>query len=102
MTKFNELRKAFEASTPGEWEHHWKLRWSVRHVSKNPYITGGRDDKPLSEEDAAFIALVRNTMPQLLEAVEVMKALGEAYDIGQQATPKSAIGRYRAILKSFK
>ena len=78
MNKIETLKAVYEAATPGEWEHHWKLQWSVRHVSKHPYISGGRGNKPLSEEDAAFIAIAHNLMPSLLEASNALDMLVRA------------------------
>ena len=41
-----------------------------------------------------------DTFWTMKQAVEVMKALGDAYDVGQPAGTTSAIGRYRAWLKT--
>lgn len=38
---------------------------------------------------------------RLVKALEVMEALGDAYDVGQPAGDTSAIGRYREIMKKW-
>ena len=102
MTKLEELKAAFEAATPGEWEP--LMTCGELHVCTpvNEGCDVGTVCVPYERSDAEFIALAHNLMPQLLEAVEVMLALGDAYDVGQPATKTSAIGRYRAVLEKLK
>lgn len=79
MKKLEELRKALEASTPGEWaalgfnsqagavscllDSHDGLR-----------LVSGNFKRP----DAKFIALAHNLMPTLLEAVELLETVSSA------------------------
>ena len=81
MTKLEQLKAAFEAE---------------------PYGLSPADKDTMEPRLIRFYDAAHNLMPQLLEAVEVMLALGDAYDVGQPATKTSAIGRYRAVLEKLK
>lgn len=103
MSKIEELRAAYGAATPGTWNVKSLYVFSTHTVTDGedewePVICVADDDEPTNyEANARLIAIMHRNMPVLLEAVEVMLALGDAYDIGQPATKTSAIGKYRAI-----
>ena len=67
------LRTLALAATPGPWQCHWKLEWSVRNATQNPmvYVYGGRDGKNASEKDSEYIAACSpEVVIQLLDALE--------------------------------
>ena len=81
MTKLEELKAALEAATPGEWEP--LMTCGELHVCTpvNEGCDVGTICVPYERPDATFIALAHNLMPQLLEAVEVLKAVVPLMDI---------------------
>ena len=84
MTKLNELKVAYEAATPGEWTAPGfnSQGGKVACLLDNPdglRLVSGNFKRP----DATFIALAHNLMPQLLEAVELLKEVGDVRDMGE-------------------
>ena len=79
------LRTLALDATPGPWECHWKLEWSVRNATQNPmvYVYGGRDGKNASEKDSEYIAACSpDVVLALLDALErkdsaIKKCYGE-------------------------
>ena len=76
MTKIEELKAAFEAATPGEWESQG---FAISNIQTERIrggvlanITGHGMTQEYAEKTATFIALAHNLMPQLLEAVELL------------------------------
>ena len=84
MTKLNELKVAYEAATPGEWTAPGfnSQGGKVACLLDNPdglRLVSGNFKRP----DATFIALAHNLIPQLLEAVELLKEVGDVRDMGE-------------------
>ena len=82
MTKFEELKAAYEAATPGEWESKGfnDIGRYVETASAGEICSlksGKYNDIPKSEyqHNAKFIALAHNLMPTLLEAVDLLETL---------------------------
>lgn len=95
MTKLEELKAAFEASTPGEWKpcraHEdfdgayfdidpderaaYEARPFIAIRSAAGTVTTAHDLFTLKNQDANFIALAHNLMPALLEAVALLPDL---------------------------
>lgn len=75
MTKLEELKAAYEAATPGEWEP--LMTCGELHVCTpvNEGCDVGTICVPYERPDATFIALSHNLMPTLLEAVEAAQNL---------------------------
>lgn len=83
MTKLEELKAAYEASTPGKWEtsvlmsEQGPKEWTV-------CMEGGGDmladmtNCPGEQANAEFVALAHNLMPVLLEAHEQAAQLEKA------------------------
>ena len=100
MTKLEQLKAAYEAATPGEWkpcrEHEgfdgpmfdldaderseYESRPFVRICAESDNVTTNHDLFEFRRTDANFIALAHNMMPQLLEAVEALKAVRARYE----------------------
>lgn len=117
MTKLEQLKAAYEAATPGEWrpcrEHEafdgpmfdiddderqeYESRPFVRICAAPGNVTTNHDLFVFKPGNAELIALAHNTIPLLLEAVELLrsnhKLLGQVLDStcygldeGQQGT----------------
>jgi hypothetical protein len=73
MSKLEELKAAYEAASPGE----WKAPGFNSQGGKVACLIGPDELRLVSGNfkrgDAHFIALAHNMMPQLLEAVELLK-----------------------------
>lgn len=89
MSKFEELKAAYAAATPGE--------WNARQLGKTGYwqlVTGGqalpleRAQQTSTDPDREFIALAHNAMPALLEAVELLKMAVHALETPGDFTPE--------------
>ena len=84
MTKIEELKAAYEAATKGAWrtfEDDESTDVMDKHGDHILTMCGLNDSR-----DATFIALAHNLMPQLLEAVELLKELRNSlsqYDDGE-------------------
>ena len=82
MTKLKELKVAYEAATPGEWWEDDDGFVAAGHGDSYRTVADARCDvAPFSDANTEFIALAHNLMPQLLEAVEVLKAVVPLMDI---------------------
>ena len=88
MTKIEELKAAYEAATPGEWDYVV----ATGAPEPNSMVVDGDGEYLLrhrrgvtlrAKYDVAFIALAHNLMPQLLEAVEVLKEVGDVRDMAE-------------------
>ena len=90
MTKLEELKAALAAATPGEWavkqEREYKACNSRVLCDKGYTVAQGYSSDSATtktynelwaeaEGNTNFIALAHNLMPQLLEAVEVLKVI---------------------------
>jgi len=89
MNKLEELKVAYEESTPGEWKpcrihedfngpmfdidederSEYESRPFVRICAESDNVTTNHDLFEFRRADAQFIALAHNLMPQLLKAV---------------------------------
>lgn len=97
MTKFEELQAAFENSTPGEWkpcrshedyggpyfdiDSNERVEYDARpftsiKTSTDSVVTA-HDLFAFRNQDAHFIALAHNLMPQLLDAIILVSDLVE-------------------------
>ena len=79
MTKLEELKAAYEAATPGEWNNTEQSN-GLNSVYGNCQFDSMADADLIAfdlrnGDDAEFIALAHSLMPQLLEAVEALKAV---------------------------
>ena len=101
MTKLEELKAAYAAATPDEWavkqEREYKACNSRVLCDKGYIVAEGYSSDSATtktynelwaeaEGNANFIALAHNLMPQLLEAVELLKELRNSlsqYDDGE-------------------
>ena len=81
MTKIEELKAAYGAATPGEWEP--LMTCGELHVCTpvNEGCDVGTVCVPYERSCANFIAISHNLMPQLLEAVELLKEVGDVLDM---------------------
>ena len=79
MTKLAELKAAYAASTQGEWWYSGNLNADSYSVSAS--LTGGAFVADMryanKANNATFIALAHNLMPQLLEAVNHLQNMVE-------------------------
>ena len=75
MTKLDELRAAFEAVTPGEWEPLVTCGELHDCTPVNEGCDVGTVCIPYERSDATFIALAHNNMAALLEAVERLESM---------------------------
>lgn len=100
MTKLEELRQAFEASTPGEWkpckdhedfdgeyfdiEPGERAAFDARPITGIEAASGGvaraHDLFEFKTADAQFIALAHSLMPHLLGAVEALNTIKARYN----------------------
>ena len=91
MTKLEELKAALEAATPGEWETNQDvdITSGVKFVATALY-PDSEVATQIEYNNADFIALAHNMMPQLLEAarlLEVMRLNQYEYD-GEWCLPE--------------
>lgn len=108
MTKIEELRAAFEATTGGEWD--WGQHLSVTNISFSEVRTADGEDilfhsaQPAlveNSDNAQFTALAHNLMPALLEAVDVIACLRR--DTGHVVLmPLDQVERINAVLEKLK
>ena len=100
MTKIEELKAAYAAATPGEWLSREgdtlnpeRIYGVVKVLSPDQHGCDPSDGErtevivevyPTAHDegkvDAEFIALAHNMMPQLLEAVETLRAIRARYE----------------------
>ena len=82
MSKLEDLKFAHKMTAQGEWNtsRHGTPDYAPQY---GVYAEGSPSDLAIvfCEADADFIALAHNLMPQLLEAVEVLKAVVPLMDI---------------------
>ena len=98
MTKLEELKAAYAAATPDEWavkqEREYKACNSRVLCDKGYTVAEGYSSDSATtktynelwteaESNANFIALAHNLMPQLLEAVELLKGVGDVRDMAE-------------------
>ena len=84
MTKIEELKATLAAATPGEWVRRGSQIHCRRALLAKCQF--GPDNELLDPEaanDAEFIALAHNLMPQLLEAVELLDGVGDVRDMAE-------------------
>ena len=104
MNKLEELKAAYEAATPGEWEVDsgthvaaWKYgkdTFGCRSIAKCGHGLGSTVVQGESNViNATFIALAHNNMAALLEAVEILE---DAY-----ADNPGWMGRIERLLKEL-
>ena len=80
MTKIEELKAAYEAATPGEWEtacHHRRdglIDWDVCEADGGDMIAD-LSSIMNGEANAKLITIMHNNLPALLEAVEALESL---------------------------
>lgn len=101
MTKLEELQAAFDAIPKQDWMYAYGLSAVVyidEHKVKVAADLGKIDN---SKELGEFIALAHNMMPQLLEAVELLKAYNTASDY-QFATDSELHASAAALLEHLK
>ena len=80
MTKLEELKAAYDAATPGEWDYvvaesaetpsSFVVDEEGEHILRHRYGVTRK-----AQRDVVFIALAHNLMPTLLEAVELLRAV---------------------------
>ena len=80
MTKLAELKAAYEAATPGEWDYFVasnadRPNSQVLDSADDNLLTHSKGITGRAQSDVLFIALAHNMMPQLLEAVERLEAM---------------------------
>ena len=87
MNKIEELKFALSQATPGEWDTR---RHATPDYAPQHGVYAGDSAKDLAvvfrEADSDFICAAHNLMPQLLEAVELLKELRNSlsqYDDGE-------------------
>ena len=83
MTKIEELKVAYEAATQGEWEVVFDEPDDVQLLFSGEMQLGAMQNwgNGVGYDNAHLIALMHNTLPALLEAVEALK------EIKEHATP---------------
>ena len=109
MTKLEELKAAFEAATPDEWEN-----WPSANGDDDPKpfridVVGGHPEGDLinawvdNDDDAVFIALAHNLMPHLLEAATELARFIDYLDTASgDGAYEHEIQRALAILEKLK
>ena len=92
MTKLEELNAAYAASTQGEWSTYAPCSGQDGFTdnynigcdteTRSTYVASvpGAAHYAWSQNNAKFIALAHNLMPQLLEAVETLRAIRARYE----------------------
>lgn len=92
MTKIEELKAAYEAATPGDWEYDDGLIYGPpADSSEEAYLVcdvspGMIGVNEQDEHNINFIALAHNLMPQILGAATLLKDLRNSlsqYDNGE-------------------
>ena len=98
MTKIEELKAAYAAATPGEWSTYapcsgqdgFPDNYSIGcdTETRSTYVASvpGAAHYAWSQNNAHFITLAHNLMPQLLEAVDLLEILRYSmsqYDDGE-------------------
>ena len=83
MNKIEALEQALAAATPGEWVSSWNFIVADDPSGKHADIyllvyEEGRCDPERCEANAQLIALMKNTLPDLLEAVRALEECREA------------------------
>lgn len=83
MTKLNELKAAFEAATPGEWDYFIasnadRPNSQVLDSNDDNLLTHSKGITGRAQSDVEFITLSRNLMPTLLEAIDLLETVGSA------------------------
>lgn len=107
MTKFEQLKAALDAATPGRWEADHENPYdcgdngsdALVMCNDNFIATAIGNPDPMREtgnENATFIALAHNLMPQLLDAVALMQEACE------HDTPISFVRKVEALLEKLK
>lgn len=85
MTKFEELRAAYEATTGGEWRTSqgciYKGKTNISIAQCYVTTTNLNNDEV---KNANFIALAHNNMPALLEAVEFVAQVSRYLKDGEE------------------
>ena len=79
MTKLEELKAAYGAATPGEWETNQDvdITSGVKFVATALY-PDSEVATQIEYNNADFIALAHNLMPQLLEAIDLLETVSSA------------------------
>ena len=108
MTKLEELKAAYEASTPGEWEQkgYDDIGRYVQTLDAGEVCSMKRGKfKQIQgleyRSNAKFIAFAHNMMPALIGAVDALRAYNEASDL-QFATDSTLHDNARVILEKLK
>ena len=83
MNKIEALEQALAAATPGEWASSWNFIVADDPSGKHADIyllvyEEGRCDPERCEANAQLIALMKNTLPDLLEAVRVLETIANS------------------------
>ena len=78
MTKLEQLKAAYEAATPGEWETNQDadITSGVKFVA-TALFPDSEVATQIEYNNAAYIVLAHNLMPQLLEAVAKLEWIAE-------------------------
>ena len=78
MTKLEQLKAAYEAATPGEWETNQDadITSGVKFVA-TALFPDSEVVTQIEYNNAAYIVLAHNLMPQLLEAVAKLEWIAE-------------------------
>ena len=82
MTKLEQLKAAFEAATPGEWDYFIasnadRPNSQVLDSNDDNLLTHSKGITGRAQSDVEFIVLAHNLMPQLLEAVAKLEWIAE-------------------------
>lgn len=84
MKTIEELKAAYAAATPGEWEH-----FDSPGMSPDLVFIGQHGVATLNGPEyctnAHLIALMHNTLPALIECVEALNVLAETIEAGTSA-----------------
>ena len=113
MTKLEELKAAYEAATPGEWKAcrsheefigpmfeideedrvYYESRPFTHIHTETETVAAAHDLFEFERTDATFIALAHNLMPQLLEAVDLLKEVNAdfGYNRSQEKRLETAL-----------
>ena len=78
MSKLEELKAAYEAATPGEWDYFVasnadRPNSQVLDSADDNLLTHSKGITGRAQSDVMFIALAHNLMPTLLEAVDLLE-----------------------------
>ena len=84
MTKIEKLKAAYEAVPPDDWERLATAgELHVCTISENGCDVASVCDVFKNDDVGEFITLAHNLMPQLLEAVELLKGVGDVRDMAE-------------------